>query len=1184
MSPPGPDEPGYRVDARGSQGVQTGERSKQVNKFIQTNIEKLIVEAPPVPNAGEVPRPFTAPGLPPHFVSRPREFEEIVEHLVDADRTHPRPGVVVVHGGAGFGKTTMASAACHDERVRAAFDDGVLWLQFGETTTREGALALLHDQISLLDPQTHAANDIGAASAQLRALLADRDVLLVLDDVWSYSLLPYFLHNGTTCLVTTRLKDVVSRAGGQPVLVGELTGEQAAELLGRWLPSVPDSAEQALLAGLASRLGEWALMVELVGAELRVLVDAGRTTVEAVAYVDRRLARDVGYPGRRDDEDRNSAISSSLDASVSLLSEDQQARFVELAVFPAGAEVPFDTVKRLWAATAGYNDGTAEEALEAMYRLALFTRYDVRGGLLRLHDIVRRLIAGRAGDMGALHRALVDSWGDPRRPPDTYAWTYLLHHLHELRRTDQIQELLSDFDWVYRKLRATSPAALIADFAEHGPGREGGLIAAALRMAGPALSDPAQLAAQLVGRLGDVASGLPMIEQLLGQARYYEAEPSLLPEHVRLLPADRGVHTRIQVGSPILSAALTGDGAQLAVGQLDGAVSVWDWRRNERVAVIACGVGPVWSLAVRGELVAVGGRHDHWSDHPRPQAPVQVINWRTGEHVCDLGGDLPDVSEGYYTHLSGALVTITNGGMNNRIEILDWVARTRIRAVEPGRDSVENRPGRAFLALPYLLYHVGGSRFTSVWDFRNWDYLGATNGRIDDESIPFVINGSLCVRTQWLRGPGPAGLIFRRDREEDLLDEGVPSADQACDIWGYDAVVSAAVRDEGRVLVASDVVDVYDRLDEPVLGRLEGHSSLITSIHPVGDALLTTSHDGTIRVWDKQRLREDLAAGRSGPARDLGHFHQPAISALDVAGDTVFTGTMSGKIEEWDWRTTTVRASVSAGRPVHALTANERWLVYSAFDRPKYTEFVARDRHRWTNPAADAPRHTPDRVGGPGRAGIMPEVEAVVMARLCGDVCAAVVRPYYRLAGRYAGNWICVIDLSRDETELKAGEWISAVALSPDLVVGGSGDGTVSIWRRSDGAPLSRFSAHEGVVHDLQISGGLLYSCGSDRIVRSWDLPSGAARRTFGRFGGAVIGLYLSGDLLVTAAEDQSVTVFDRHDGRELVRFDDDVAVTRAAVVGDDQATFVSGGRSGFVNVLRANGPLRALLQSGTNS
>ncbi|MEV4899615.1 hypothetical protein AB0K48_60925, partial [Nonomuraea sp. NPDC055795] len=325
--------------------------------------------------------------------------------------------------------------------------------------------------------------------------------------------------------------------------------------------------------------------------------------------MERRLALDVGYLDRRSDEDRNAAISSSLDASVSLLRPEHRARFAELAVFPAGADVPFGTIWRLWRATAGYDALAAEDAVEEMYRLALFTRYDVRRRLLRLHDVVQRLIVGRTGDLDLLHRRLLESWGDPRHPPDAYAWTFLIHHLHQLGRDEEIRRLLSDFDWVYRRLQATPAAGLIADYAERCPDRDGEFVTAALRMAGPALSDPAQLAAQLVGRLAGAPPGLPMVERLLEEARRYESAPSLLPERVHLLPADRGVHTRVHVGSPILSAALSEDGAYLLTGQNDGTVGVWDWRRHERVSVLACGVGQPWSLAVQGELMAVGGAH-----------------------------------------------------------------------------------------------------------------------------------------------------------------------------------------------------------------------------------------------------------------------------------------------------------------------------------------------------------------------------------------------------------------------------------------------------------------------------------------------------------------------------------------------------------------------------------------------
>ena len=1007
------------------------------------------------------PRPFTAPVLPRHFVNRPNKLDEITDHLLEAGHTRPRPGLVVVHGGGGFGKTTMAAAVCYDEHVRAAFADGVLWLQFGETMTREGALTLLLDQIKLLDPQAQVANDIVSASARLRALLADRDVLLVLDDVWSHSLLQYFTFTGTTSLITTRLTDVLSRTGGQKVLVGELEAEQGAELLGRWVPVVPDAADRARLAGLANRLGKWALMIELVGAELSSLTNAGRTVAEAVAHVERRLVRDVAYLDRHGDRDRNSAIASSLDASVSLLSPDHQNRFVELAAFPSGAEIPFDTAARLWAMTGDYDVLAAEDALEAMYRLALFTRYDVRRRMLRLHDIVRDLLVGRAGDIAILHRALVSSWGDFSQLPDIYAWTYLLYHLRELRQGDEIQRLLSDFDWLYRKLRATTAAALIADFTQHCPGREGGLIVAALRMAGSALSEPVQLAAQLVGRLADVASGLPMIEELLAQARAYEAEPSLRPVQIRLLPADRGVHTKVHTGSPVLSAAITEDYEFFAVGQLDGTVGVWDWRRHERVVVLACAVGPVWSLAIQGDLVAAGGRHHGGIGYPRPDELIQVWNWRTGAHVRDLGQDFPDVSEGYYTHLAGALAAVTNAGYNNRIEIIDWAEQELVKILEPDPGGRRNRPEPVVFTPPYLLFSKTGTNSTFIWDIRNWSYLGEADGEIgDDDGVPFLVNGDLCLKDErYHRHPAqpsiPEPMFHRKEAQAEEFSEASPylkkrlrllaSGDQTCDIWGYYTVVSSAVHYEGHTFVASDVIDIYDRLNGPIVGRLEGHSPLITSIYPVGDTLLTTSYDGTIRIWDGQRLRENLAARPKRPV-ELNRFHKSAISALDIQEEAVFIGTKSGMVEEWDWRTATTRREVSARKEIRTLAVNDRWMAFSAFDRIKDTRFVVGRRRHWPDivsaPHFRAAERTRDQIP----IEIFTDMqEYVVVARLCGDSCATIISPFTGLLGSRdrTGNWISVINLIRGETELSAGEWISAVALCPAFVAGGSQDGTI---------------------------------------------------------------------------------------------------------------------------------------------
>ncbi|RSH89957.1 hypothetical protein EHS25_001943 [Saitozyma podzolica] len=396
------------------------------------------------------PRPFTAPHMPTHFVPREAKFEEIVSALLDPTKTRRGDlGVVVLHGGGGFGKSTIARAICHDKRVRAVFDDGVLWVQFDERTAPDDALALIQTQIGLLDPNSAPALDLVAAGAQLRQLLADRDVLLVLDDVWSHTLLPHFLSDRATFLVTTRCENVLTHLPGAPVDVEPLTQDQAAQLLSRWLPVAPQPADQERLTGLAARLGEWALLLELVGAELNALVRKRRTVSDAITHVELRLDQDVTYLDRSS-EDRNSAIASSLDASTAHLTPEHRDRFVELAVFPLGTEIPFGRAAGLWSVTAGYRLMNAEDALEEMQRLALFTRYDAGARTLRIHSVIQEVIVRLAGNLLPLHQALVAAMddhlaaGNTPTPEVDSLLPLLLYFAVRARRLDVVVEAFNE--------------------------------------------------------------------------------------------------------------------------------------------------------------------------------------------------------------------------------------------------------------------------------------------------------------------------------------------------------------------------------------------------------------------------------------------------------------------------------------------------------------------------------------------------------------------------------------------------------------------------------------------------------------------------------------------------------------------------------------------------------------------
>src|SRR5260370_11551623 len=72
--------------------------------------------------------PFMVENLPTDYVPRPKEFEARIEKLLDQRREEPVAITAALRGAGGYGKTTMARALCHHERIPHAFDAGLLWL------------------------------------------------------------------------------------------------------------------------------------------------------------------------------------------------------------------------------------------------------------------------------------------------------------------------------------------------------------------------------------------------------------------------------------------------------------------------------------------------------------------------------------------------------------------------------------------------------------------------------------------------------------------------------------------------------------------------------------------------------------------------------------------------------------------------------------------------------------------------------------------------------------------------------------------------------------------------------------------------------------------------------------------------------------------------------------------------
>src|ERR1700681_3077044 len=89
----------------------------------------------------DTPRvPFMAPEIPPHFVERPSEYAALKNLLLSPDFRQPVAITTALSGAGGFGKTTLATALCHDPDIVENFDDGILWVTLGQTPDVLGSL------------------------------------------------------------------------------------------------------------------------------------------------------------------------------------------------------------------------------------------------------------------------------------------------------------------------------------------------------------------------------------------------------------------------------------------------------------------------------------------------------------------------------------------------------------------------------------------------------------------------------------------------------------------------------------------------------------------------------------------------------------------------------------------------------------------------------------------------------------------------------------------------------------------------------------------------------------------------------------------------------------------------------------------------------------------------------------
>ena len=186
----------YNTNLGEGSGNSIGDKvDREVLEEIRELLRSLSSQNLPKIPAPGVPLPRVR--LPDNFVPRPDALKAVKAKLLGTD---DRTLVVsAIAGLGGIGKTVLARAVVLDAEVQEHFVDGILWVTIGQNS--DDLLSKLGGWIDQLDKsrERFSANTLEAAKQYLGTLLAERRMLLVVDDVWNAAHGEWFRVGGDGC-------------------------------------------------------------------------------------------------------------------------------------------------------------------------------------------------------------------------------------------------------------------------------------------------------------------------------------------------------------------------------------------------------------------------------------------------------------------------------------------------------------------------------------------------------------------------------------------------------------------------------------------------------------------------------------------------------------------------------------------------------------------------------------------------------------------------------------------------------------------------------------------------------------------------------------------------------------------------------------------------------------------------